>query len=58
MKKTTGGRAWIPRWGLRGLTPTQKANRKKQLADEAGVREALKEAAANAPAPPQQQPRQ
>ena len=34
VKKTTGGKAWIPKWGLTGLTRTQKANRRKNRQEE------------------------
>lgn len=50
VKKTTGGKAWLPKWGLTGLTRTQKANRRKARVDEAAVRSALQEAAQKQPA--------
>jgi hypothetical protein len=50
VKKTTGGKAWHPKWGLSGLTRTQKANRSKARADEASVLSTLREAAQKQPA--------
>ncbi|KDD72008.1 hypothetical protein H632_c4010p0 [Helicosporidium sp. ATCC 50920] len=50
VKKTTGGRAWLPKWGLTGLSPTQKANRRKNVAEEHGIMSSLKQAAENEPA--------
>lgn len=49
VKKTTGGRAWLPKWGLTGLSPTQKANRRKNLAQEHNLLDALRQAAAREP---------
>lgn len=49
VKKTTGGKAWIPKWGLTGLTRTQKANRRKARQDEHQVLDALREAARREP---------
>jgi hypothetical protein len=49
VKKTTGGKAWLPKWGFNGLSPAQKANRKKQIRDEHSVLAALKEAASREP---------
>ena len=42
--------AWLPPWGFTGLTPTQKANRKKNLKQEHAVLAALRAAAAAEPA--------
>lgn len=47
VKKTSGGRAWLPKWGFGGLTQTQKANKRKQRQDEQAVVEALKQGAAS-----------
>lgn len=44
VKKTTGGKAWLPKWGLHGLTRTQKANRVKNTKQEHQVLSVLKEA--------------
>lgn len=46
VKKTTGGRAWLPKWGFSGLTKHQKVNKRKQRQDELAVVAALKEGAA------------
>jgi hypothetical protein len=53
VKKTTGGRAWLPKWGLTGLNRTQKANRRKNLAQEHQVLDSIKAAAAREPKLPQ-----
>jgi hypothetical protein len=45
VKKTTGGRAWLPKWGFAGLTRQQKANKRKQRQEELSVLRSLKEAA-------------
>ncbi|KAL4525046.1 hypothetical protein Ndes2526B_g07227 [Nannochloris sp. 'desiccata'] len=52
VKKTTGGKAWLPKWGLTGLTRTQKANRRKARDDEHTVLNTLKEAARRQPVQP------
>ena len=44
VKKTTGGRAWLPKWGFAGLTKAQKANKKSQREGEQQVVRVLKEA--------------
>ena len=44
VKKTTGGRAWLPKWGFSGLTKGQKVNKKQQREDEQAVVKALREA--------------
>jgi len=49
VKKTTGGRAWLPKWGFAGLTRLQKANKRKQRQEETAVLRALREAAAREP---------
>lgn len=49
MKKTTGGRAWLPKWGFAGLTKHQKANKRKQRQEELSVVRSLREAAENEP---------
>ena len=41
--KRTGGRAWLKPWGFKGLTQTQKANRRKQDRRLAANRSALKD---------------
>jgi hypothetical protein len=52
VKKTTGGKAWLPKWGLTGLTRTQKANRRKTRDAEHSVLSTIKEAAKRQPAEP------
>jgi hypothetical protein len=44
VKKTTGGRAWLPKWGFSGLTKGQKVNKKQQREDEQAVVKVLREA--------------
>jgi len=44
VKKTTGGRAWLPKWGFSGLTKGQKVNKKQQRVDEQTVVKVLREA--------------
>ena len=46
VKKTTGGKAWLPKWGFKGLTRGQKANKNKQRKEEQAVIGALKQGAA------------
>jgi hypothetical protein len=46
VKKTTGGKAWLPKWGFHGLTKTQKANRRKNLKFEQGTLQTLRQAGA------------
>jgi hypothetical protein len=49
VKKTTGGRAWLPKWGFSGLSRCQKANRRKNLKEERQLISALRLGAANQP---------
>lgn len=49
VKKTTGGRAWLPKWGFAGLTRQQRANKRKQRQEELSVVRALREAADKEP---------
>lgn len=49
VKKTTGGRAWLPKWGFAGLTKAQKANKKSQREGEQQVGRVLKEAERSEP---------
>jgi len=49
VKKTTGGRAWLPKWGFSGLTRFQKANKREQRKEEQSVIRALKEASEREP---------
>lgn len=44
VKKTTGGRAWLPKWGFSGLTKGQKVNKKQQREEEQAVVKVLREA--------------
>lgn len=46
--KTTGGKAWLPKWGFR-MSPTQKVNRKQNEAEIRRVIDVLKQAAAAEP---------
>jgi len=52
VRKTTGGRAWIKKWGLPAPTACQKRNRREQRRSEQAIAALLKEAAAREP--PQQ----
>ncbi|KAL6781201.1 MRPL63 [Auxenochlorella protothecoides x Auxenochlorella symbiontica] len=49
VKKTSGGRAWLPKWGLTGLNQTQKATRRRNRGQEQDLAAALKQAAAGDP---------
>ena len=53
VKKTTGGRAWVKKWGLPAPSACQKRNRREQRRSEQAIAALLKEAAARE-APPQE----